>query len=405
MNISIDKTDWKKVKLDDVVYWHQRNIPNDKQESEGIENYVVANHIDSDCVSFKRYDLIRDGQKGPTVTKHFEKGDFLISTRSVALRKAALAPVSGVTGEKLIVLRVKEDSELIPELLPFVCHSNSFWEYAQNSASGSVNKFTSWTKLREYEFLLPPKEQQAKLAELVWSMDAVIEKDKNLYESINIAKSSFFENYLRQGFENGIFKKTTLGDIADPSKHSCVGGPFGSDLSGKHYVEEPGVPVIRGANLSSGEVRFIDKGFVYVSMEKAEKLSRNMAFRGDIVVTQRGTLGQVGIIPENSKFERYVVSQSQMKLQVNIEKVIPEYVYYYLLSSHSLRELEIATICTGIPHINLSIFKKMKILLPNLQSQKEIVKNIQNFEATLKNQRTKMMSSKSLQNSLINQVF
>ena len=44
------------------------------------------------------------------------------------------------------------------------------------------------------------------------------------------------------------------------TRNALVGGPFGSDLSTRHYVEE-GVPVIRGANLPD-EQSFKDDDFV-----------------------------------------------------------------------------------------------------------------------------------------------
>ncbi|MFD2270833.1 hypothetical protein ACFS07_06185 [Undibacterium arcticum] len=56
----------------------------------------------------------------------------------------------------------------------------------------------------------------------------------------------------------------TLADLAAPQKNAIVGGPFGSNLVSKDYVET-GVPVIRGANM--GE-KWVGGAFVYVSNEK-----------------------------------------------------------------------------------------------------------------------------------------
>ena len=56
---------------------------------------------------------------------------------------------------------------------------------------------------------------------------------------------------------------------------------------------------------------------------KADQLIASNAYPEDIVFTHRGTLGQVVIIPKNSKFKRYVVSQSQMKLSCDKSKVNP----------------------------------------------------------------------------------
>src|SRR5438477_6249707 len=55
------------------------------------------------------------------------------------------------------------------------------------------------------------------------------------------------------------------------TRNALVGGPFGSELTTRHYVEE-GVPVIRGANLPDDQ-SFKDNDFVFVSEEKADLLS------------------------------------------------------------------------------------------------------------------------------------
>jgi len=94
-----------------------------------------------------------------------------------------------------------------------------------------------------------------------------------------------------------------ISDIASPEKNALVGGPFGSNLVMKDYVES-GIPVIRGQNM--GE-RWVTGDFVFVSEVKAKQLSPNTARPGDLIFTQRGTLGQVSIVPANS-FSSYIIS-------------------------------------------------------------------------------------------------
>lgn len=160
-----------------------------------------------------------------------------------------------------------------------------------------------------------------------------------------------------------------IDDIKSPEKYSCVGGPFGSSLSRKHYVDS-GVPVVRGVNLSGDS--FSESDFVFVSKEKALELQRNMAFRGDLVFTQRGTLGQVALIPDDSKYDQYVVSQSQMKLTVNSEIADPYFVYSYFRTKEAKTLIEKNAIVGGVPHINLGILKEFKLKLPPLCVQKRV---------------------------------
>ena len=102
--------------------------------------------------------------------------------------------------------------------------------------------------------------------------------------------------------------EVSIAELQAAKRWALNGGPFGSKLVSRDYVEV-GVPVIRGANLPN-EKRFAFDDFVFVSEEKADELLANNAHPGDVVFTQRGTLGQVGIIPEDSPFPRFVDRKS-----------------------------------------------------------------------------------------------
>ena len=170
----------------------------------------------------------------------------------------------------------------------------------------------------------------------------------------------------------------TLDSIKADVPYACVGGPFGSNLTSKHYVDE-GVPVIRGQNLG-GPGCFNEAGFVFVTPEKADKLRPNLAFRGDLLFTQRGTLGQVGLIPQDSQYERYVVSQSQMKLTVDANRVDARFVYQYFRLPSTIQEILNRTITAGVPHINLGILKAFEIPLPPLSIQRAIAEVAQTYD-------------------------
>jgi type I restriction enzyme S subunit len=144
-----------------------------------------------------------------------------------------------------------------------------------------------------------------------------------------------------------------------------VGGPFGSNLGRRDYHSE-GVPVIRGANLGNG--RFTVDDLVFVLPEKADRLKSNLALPGDIVVTQRGTLGQVARIPERH-FDRWVVSQSQMALRVDPEAANPSFVFWALRGPDLQHQIQARAIATGVPHINLGIFGDLDVMLPDREHQ------------------------------------
>ncbi len=174
-----------------------------------------------------------------------------------------------------------------------------------------------------------------------------------------------------------------LDSIKGASKYAFVGGPFGSNLTTRDYVEG-GVPVIRGNNLPANSP-FLDDDFVFVSEEKADSLASNTAYPGDVVFTQRGTLGQVGVIPTAAKFPRYVISQSQMKLTVNPEKAIPEFVYYFFRMPSTVQAVVNHALTSGVPHINLGILKAFRVPLPPRYVQERIAATLLPYDKLIEN--------------------
>jgi type I restriction enzyme S subunit len=287
-----------------------------------------------------------------------------------------------------------------------------------DSISGSAQPQITGAGLRAIEFPAPPLREQQKIAAILSSVDDVIEKARAQIDKLKDLKTGMMQDLLSKGIgSNGTphteFKDSPVGrvpasweiasisEIQAKEKYSCVGGPFGSDLTSKHYVEKAGVPVIRGSNLPLDFRRFIDDGFVYVSEEKADTLAKNMAYPGDLVFTQRGTLGQVGLIPEKAKFSRYVISQSQMKLRVDESAADKEYLYQFFLSGHFLRALDQQTIATGLPHINLGILKSFLIPLPPVPEQIEIGKALYSVDQKTSALRTKLETHIALKKALM----
>ena len=119
----------------------------------------------------------------------------------------------------------------------------------------------------------------------------------------------------------------------------------------------PSVPVIRGANLGAGERRFYTDDLVFVSAAKADLLARHIARPGDVIVTQRGTLEQVGLVPADTPWSRFILSQSQMKITVDPARADPEYIYYWLLTPEIRDYVARHTISAGVPHTNLAILR------------------------------------------------
>lgn len=398
IDLNIDKSNWKLVKFGDVAF-EPKEVCKDIIE-ENVEHVVGLEHIDSGDIHLRKSATVEDAT---TFTKKFRKGDVLFGRRRAYLKKAAQAEFDGICSGDITVFRSKKD--LSPDLLPFIVHDEKFFDYAIKHSAGGLSPRVKFKDLANYEFLLPPKSEQARLAELLWAMDEVIEREGFLLKNLAKLKETIVMTFFTVKACLNKWPHRKIAELASNGKYSCIGGPFGSDLTSKHYVNYEGVPVIRGINLSGGSNSFNEDQFVYVSEKKALSLHRNLAFPGDLVITQRGTMGQVGLISKSSKHEKFVISQSQMKLTVDEEKILPQFLYYFFNSKLGQEKIKGATIATGVPHINLGIFKEFEIPTPPLDDQIQLIDEILNIQNSIKNLSVLLSSSCALQKSLINQIF
>ena len=160
-------------------------------------------------------------------------------------------------------------------------------------------------------------------------------------------------------------------------------GPFGSNIKVSCFVDS-GVPVLNGSNLEGFSLS--EKAFRFVTKEKADSLNKANAHRGDIVITHRGTLGQIVFIPQDSRYDRYVISQSQFRVRCN-DKVLPEYLVYYFHTPMGQHKLLSNASQVGVPALARpsSTFQQIEVELPELSIQKRVVEIITTIQKKIEN--------------------
>ena len=173
-------------------------------------------------------------------------------------------------------------------------------------------------------------------------------------------------------------------------------GPFGSNIKVSCFVDS-GVPVLNGSNLEGFSLS--EKTFRYVTRKKADSLNKANAHRGDIVITHRGTLGQIVFIPQDSKYDRYVISQSQFRVRCN-DKVLPEYLVYYFHTPIGQHKLLSNASQVGVPALARpsSTFQQIEVVLPELSIQKCVVEIISTIQK-------KIVNNQELNDNLQQQLF
>lgn len=159
-------------------------------------------------------------------------------------------------------------------------------------------------------------------------------------------------------------------------------GPFGSDIKVDNFISE-GVPVLNGSNVSS--IKLIETSFKYVSPEKAKALKKANAKRGDIIITHRGTVGQISYIPEDSQYDNYVISQSQFRVSLKRDLVDPIYFTYYFHTDEGQKRLLSFKSHVGVPALAQATtnFRLLEFPLIPLDEQQKISKVLSDLDAKI----------------------
>ena len=390
--LSIDKTKWTPVKFGEVVFEPKESSKDPVKD--GIKHVVGLEHIESENIHLRKSETL---EESTTFTKKFAIGDVLFGRRRAYLRKASQASFNGICSGDITVFRAKEN--LMPELLPFVVNNEKFFDYAIKHSAGGLSPRVKFKDLANYEFLLPPKDQQAQLAKLLWAMDEVIEKEKIL----KLKYHTFYKRCLFDsvsGFNSDkidTWKDFVLGDL---------GESFGG-LTGKTKKDfGTGAPFVNYMNVfTNSKVDF--KQVDYVTIKDGEK--QHELKYGDILLTGSSEtpedIGMSSVVLDDIKgcFLNSFCFGIRLK---NFDNLLPEYARY-LLRGKGVRSFMFKH-AQGSTRFNLSkttVKQKLKFLLPTINEQHEIVKKLDFMDEQVNEHDRKNETSLSLQKSLINQIF
>ncbi len=169
------KPGWRRMKFGDVVRLSKTRSQDPL--ADGIERYVGLEHLEPGDLRIRSWGSVADGV---TFTSVFEPGQVLFGKRRAYQRKVAVADFSGVCSGDIYVLETKDAQVLLPELLPFICQTDAFFDHAVGTSAGSLSPRTNWTSLADFELSLPPLADQHAIVEKLNAATDVVRSAQDL---------------------------------------------------------------------------------------------------------------------------------------------------------------------------------------------------------------------------------
>ncbi len=399
--LNIDKSDWQPVKFGDVVEEKRASVAD--PEAEGLERIIGLEHIKSENIHIKSWGNIA---AGTTFTRRFRKRQVLFGRRRAYLKKAALANFDGVCSGDIIVMQAKND--LLWELMPFLISSENFFDYAIKNSAGSLSPRVKFKDLAEYEFLLPPKEQHARLAELLWAADEMVDKyvmlDKTLKKYLKIIiDDSMIYGIRRNSADNLI--KAQCGYVSDR---------ISVDQLGNCLTEAPSY----GANASSKPFTANDPRYIRITdiddegnLLQEEKVSIESNSYNEYILKQNdflfartgNTVGKSFLY--NKEDGHSVYAGYLIRFRLNEDVLDPLFLKYFSKSAKFDAFKQKVVKIGAQPNINSKEYQSMYLPLPKIDEQNLIVGKLKLIEEQIRKVREQSHLSEKLQKSLINSIF
>lgn len=191
MIFELDKSAWQSVTFGEVV----RNVNNTVKDvaSSGIERIIAMEHMDPGELKIQRWG---DASDGTTFTRRVTTGQTLFGKRRAYQRKVAYAEFDAICSGDIYTFEANKE-KLLPELLPFVVQSEPFFAHALDTSAGSLSPRTNWRELAGFTFLLPPLEDQKRIADLLWSLERHTASRQALRQALKSALDVMFHNEWR----------------------------------------------------------------------------------------------------------------------------------------------------------------------------------------------------------------
>lgn len=325
--------------------------------------------------------------------KSIKQGDILFSEIRPANRRYAFVdrPADDfVVSTKLMVIRADPRRVRPRFLYHFLTQTGvtGRLQHLAESRSGTFPQIT-FDQIAELDIPLPPLGTQEAIAEFADALEQKIEVNRKMNETLEAMARALFKSWFAdfdpvrakaEGRDPGLpaaiadlfpdsFEASEVGPIPegwravrieDVSERIAM-GPFGSFIKVETFVET-GVPVISGQHLCGFMLE--DSVFNFISEEHAQRLARAEVRRGDVVFTHAGRIGQAAFIPEESKYDRYLVSQCQFFMRCNRSLISPSFIAFYFGTDVGRHKLLANTSSSGVPSIARPITHLRSIVIP-----------------------------------------
>ena len=306
----------------------------------------------------------------------------LFGKRRAYQRKVAVPDFSGVCSGDIYVLESKNNRYLLPELLPFICQTDAFFQHAIGTSAGSLSPRTNWQSLATYEFALPPVDEQHRIAS---ACKVVLDlQEATLWTrqaGANARKALIFFLY-RRGITGEPLVDTPIGPLPASWEVAHLGDRYevqlGKMMSKAARTGNYQVPYIRNANVRWNAFDLSDVATMSMSVSERRKFELR---HGDILACEGRHVGKSALWQGQIPGACY--QKALHRLRRLSDGDVPEYLLHCLQYYSWAGRFSVQTGETTIPHLPAERLRAMLFPFPPRTVQAQIAAAIRTLDGAL----------------------
>ena len=262
-------------------------------------------------------------------------------------------------------------------------------------STGSTFSAIKGSNLRNFEIQVPPLEIQKQIVE---RLDKVAEAQK-LNDELIQKTDELFQSLLHKEI-NPAGKDWGIKKLGDKDIIEIIDGDRGKNYPPKNEFTKTGFCLfLNTKNVTS--TGFVFNEVDFIPKERDEKLRKGKLQRNDIVLTTRGTVGNSALYNDSVEFDNVRINSGMVILRPNIKNIIPKLLWILMGDGVTQRQFKRILSGTAQPQLPITNLVKIKIPLPPLQTQRQIVAKL----SAVQNYKTQLLAQKSKLKELFNSVL
>lgn len=265
--------------------------------------------------------------------------------------------IPAIVSPAYFMFRVKDENKVLPDFLMLIFKRDNFDRNCWFRTDGSVRGGITWNDICEIELPVPDLKEQEKIVNIYNTITNRIQLKLKINENLEKTVQCLFEKSCNN--EN---TEITLGEIA-----KFIDGDRGSNYPTlSDFYDDEYCLFLNASNVTEKGFNF-DK-CQFITEEKDKSLRKGHLSYNDIVLTSRGTVGNVALYTEMIQYKNVRINSGMLIIRPNENKISVFVLYALLRSIFMKKEIERFKSGSAQPQLPVRDLEKMIFRIPNKEN-------------------------------------